>query len=169
MGVLKLPRIELPQLCGTITSYANLRSGQGLNQSCSSRQELSNGMLHVTYTQGNRVDSWLSVVGSQVVNLTPSLSFDHNLCFKCPNGSCEPILDICVSIAFQCFKELLKAMGFDPCNRSLKIRESVGTPTPNMGVHLGVWVFIFTLSHTPRSFFWPSFLQTFLPWSLAQG
>jgi hypothetical protein len=29
-------------------------------------------------------------------------------------------------------------MGFDPCNRSLKIQESIGTPTPTVGVHLGV-------------------------------
>jgi len=33
-------------------------------------------------------------------------------------------------------------MGFDPCNLPLKIRESIGTPTPKMGVHLGVWRFI---------------------------
>jgi hypothetical protein len=32
-------------------------------------------------------------------------------------------------------------MGFDPCNRSLKIWESIGTPTPKMGFHLGVWRF----------------------------
>jgi len=36
-------------------------------------------------------------------------------------------------------------MGFDPYNRSLKIRESIGTPTPQVGVTLGVWRFI--LSH----------------------
>jgi hypothetical protein len=33
-------------------------------------------------------------------------------------------------------------MGFEPCNHLLKIRESIGTLTPNMGVHLGVWGFI---------------------------
>jgi hypothetical protein len=99
--------------------------------------------------QGNRVDSWLSVVGSQTANLILDLSFGHNLCFRCPNGSCEPILDIYVSIAFQWYKELFKATRFDPCNRSLKIQESIGTPTPKMRIHLGVWVFIFTLSHTP--------------------
>jgi len=38
-------------------------------------------------------------------------------------------------------------MGFDPCNRSLKIWESFGTPTPQVGVALGVWEFI--LSHFP--------------------
>ncbi len=29
-------------------------------------------------------------------------------------------------------------MGFDPCDGALKIWDSIGTPTPNMGVHLGV-------------------------------
>jgi hypothetical protein len=29
-------------------------------------------------------------------------------------------------------------MGFDPYNRSLKIRESIGTPAPQMGAHLRV-------------------------------
>jgi len=36
-------------------------------------------------------------------------------------------------------------MGFDPCNRSLKIWESIETPTPKVGAHLGVRGFI--LSH----------------------
>jgi hypothetical protein len=43
-------------------------------------------MSHVTCTQGNWVESQLLVVGSQTVNLTPDLSFGHNLCFRCPNG-----------------------------------------------------------------------------------
>jgi len=33
-------------------------------------------------------------------------------------------------------------MGFDPYNCSLKIQESIRTPTPKVGVHLGVWGFI---------------------------
>jgi hypothetical protein len=106
-------------------------------------------MSHVTCTQGNRVDSWLLVVGSQIGNLTPDLSFAHNLCFRCPNGQCEPILDIYTSIAFQWYTKLVKAKNFDPCNRVLKIRKSfrdsnsqMNTPTPNMGVHLRVWGFI---------------------------
>jgi hypothetical protein len=49
---------------------------------------------------------------------------------------------------------------FDPYNHSLQFRESTGIPTLNMGVHLGVWEFILTLSHTPGSFFWPNPLQT---------
>jgi len=69
------------------------------------------------------------------------LSFGHNLCFKCPNGQCEPILDIYVSIAFQWCKEHFEPLGFDLCNRSLNIRESTRTPIPKMGIHLGVWGF----------------------------
>jgi hypothetical protein len=36
-------------------------------------------------------------------------------------------------------------MVFNARNRTLKIWKSIGTPIPNMGVHLGVWRFI--LSH----------------------
>jgi hypothetical protein len=149
MGVPKLPKLELPQLRGPITLCADLQSGWGLKQSCSPRQDLSNYVLHATCTQGNWVDSWPLVVGSQIINLVSNLSFGHNLCFRCPNGSCEPILDIYVSIIFQRYKDLLNVMGFDYYNRFLKIWESIETLTIKMGVHLGVWVFIFTLSHTP--------------------
>jgi hypothetical protein len=99
-------------------------------------------MSHATCTQGNRVNSWLLVFWSQTANLTPGLYFGHNLCFRCSNGSCKPILNIYVSIAFQWYKELFNPMGFDLCNCPLKIRESMKTPTPKMGVHLGVWGFI---------------------------
>jgi hypothetical protein len=36
-------------------------------------------------------------------------------------------------------------MSFDPYNHPLKIQKSIGTSTPNVGVHLGMWGFI--LSH----------------------
>ncbi len=87
-------QMGVPQLCGTITSGADLRSGRGLNQSYSPRRDLSNDMSHTTCMQGNQVDSRLLMVGSQIANLTFNLSFGHNLCSRCPNGSCEPILDI---------------------------------------------------------------------------
>jgi len=38
-------------------------------------------------------------------------------------------------------------MGFDPCNCSLKIQKSIGTPTPKVGAHLGMWRF--SPSHSP--------------------
>jgi hypothetical protein len=60
-------------------------------------------------------------------------------------------------------------MGFDPCNRPLKIQESIGTPILKMGVHLGVWGFIPSHSLTlpgawgvtPRSPSWLATLQAF--------
>jgi hypothetical protein len=141
VGVSKLPKLGLPRLWAPITLCANLRLRWSLKQSCSSRQEFFNGILHTTCTQGNQGDSWLLMVKSQTTNLTPDLSFGHNLCFRFPNGWCKPILDIYVSIAFQWYEELFEPLGFDPCNHSLNIWESIEIPTPNMGVHLGVWGF----------------------------
>jgi hypothetical protein len=145
MGVPKFPKLGLPWLWGPITLCADLRLKWGLKKSCSPHREIFNIMSHATCTQGNWVDSWLLVVRSQTVNLTLGLFFGHNLCFRCPNGSFEFILDICVSIAFQRYKKRFNPMGFNPCNRSLKIRESTETLTPQVGTHS------LTLSCTPRS------------------
>ncbi len=30
-------------------------------------------------------------------------------------------------------------MGFDPCNCSMKIQESIEIPIPKVGIHLGAW------------------------------
>jgi hypothetical protein len=160
MGVPKLLRLGLSQFCRFITFCVDLRLGWCVNWRYSPRQELSNGVSHATYTQGNMVDSWLSVVRSQTTNLIPDFSFGHNLCCRCPNGSCKPILDIYASIDFQWYKELFKTRGFSLFNRSMKFQESTGILIPNMGVHLGVWEFIFTLSHTLGSLSWPNLLQT---------
>jgi hypothetical protein len=165
MGVLKFPKLGLLQLWGPITLCSNLQLKWGLKQSCSPHQDLSNAMWHATFTQRSRVDYWLLVVGSQTVNLTSGLSFGHNLCFKCPNGSCEPILDIYVSISFQWYKEVLNPLSFDPWNRPLKIRESIGIPNFQSESSLeSVRVHSLTLSFTPRL---PLGLQPCkpLPWS----
>jgi hypothetical protein len=106
VGVLKFPQLELLQLWGHITSYADLWLQWGLKQSCIPCQELFNSMFHVSYTQGNPVNSRLLMVGSQIANLIPNLSFSHNLCFRCPNGWYEPILDIYASKALQWYKEI---------------------------------------------------------------
>jgi hypothetical protein len=124
-------------------------------------------MSHATCTRGNRGDSQPLVVGSQIVNLTPSPSFGYNLCLKCPNGSCKPILDIYIPRAFQWYKKLFNPLIFDPYNCSLKIRESIETPTPKIEAPLGVWRFIplhfptlpRTGSVTPRLPSWPATLQ----------
>ncbi len=101
MGVPKFPELGLSQVWGPITLCVNLWLRWGLKQSCSPCRELSNSVFHVTCTQGNWVDSRLLVGENQTANLTIGLSFGHNLCFRCPNGSCEPILDIYNSIIFQ--------------------------------------------------------------------
>jgi hypothetical protein len=110
-------------------------------------QELSNGMLQAIYTQGNQVTLRLLMVGNQTANLIPDPSFDHKLWFRCPNGSCEPILDTYVPRAFQQYRELLKLLSLGPCNHPLKIQESTGISSPKVGVTLGVWGFI--PSHFP--------------------
>jgi hypothetical protein len=63
------------------------------------------------------------MVENQTANLTPNPSFGHNLYFRCPNGSCEPILNIYISIDFQWYEELLEPLGFDSCNHSLNMQE----------------------------------------------
>jgi hypothetical protein len=78
------------------------------------------------------------MVGSQIGNLTPDLSFGPNLCFGCPNGLCKPILNMYILRVFQWYKELLNPLGFDPYNYSLKIWKSTRTPTPKVEAPLGV-------------------------------
>ncbi len=107
----KLSRFVLAGLWELITPSSNLWLRWGLKKTYNSPQELSNGVLHSTCTHQDRVDSRLLVVGSQTGSLTPDLSFDHNLCYKCPNGSCEAIFDIYSSRPFQWYKEHLKAWG----------------------------------------------------------
>jgi hypothetical protein len=171
-------KLGLSQLCKAITLCVDLRSRWGLKQCCSLSRKIFNGMSHATCTQGIQGDSQLLMVGSQFGNLTPGPSFDHNLCFY-SNGSCKPILDIYVPRAFQWYKKLLNLMGFDPCNCSLKIQESINTLTPKVGVHLRVWKFnspTFPYSQPPGSMKCDSRASLFnphlckpLPWSRAQG
>jgi hypothetical protein len=145
VGVPKSRQPVFSRLWSPITFQENLRLKWGLKKSCSFRRELSNDMWHVVCSQVNRVDSWLFLVGSQTGSLTPGPSFGHNLCFRCSNEQCEPILDIYVPKDFQWYKERHKPLSFDPSNCSLKFQESSKTLSPKVGVALGVWGF--TPSH----------------------
>jgi hypothetical protein len=159
VGVSKFPHFGLARLWGPITLRVDLRLKWGLKQSCSPYWKLSNSMSHATCTQGNWGDS----------NLTLGPSFGHNLCLKCPNGSCKPILDIYVPRSFQWYNKPFNSMCFDPCNCFLKVRKSIGIPTPKVGAHLGVWGFIPSHSPTfpgawdvtPELPSWPAPLQAF--------
>jgi hypothetical protein len=123
-GVPKLSRFGLPGLWELITPGSDLRLGWSLKKTCSSRQELSNGVSHPIFTHRDRVDSWLFVIGSQSASLIPNPSFDHNLCWKSLNGSCKAIFDIYTSRPFQRYKKHLKARCFAVCCQALKLRES---------------------------------------------
>jgi hypothetical protein len=138
VGVPKLSRVGVPGLWTPISPDCRVRSRHGLKQSCSSRRELSNAVWHSQIGCREDVDSRLLVVGSQTGILTPDPSFAHNLPFRCPNEQCEPILDIYVSRTFQWYQERNNPLRFDPSTRTLKFRESTGTPSPKMGVALGV-------------------------------
>jgi len=70
--------LGLLQFWGPITLCADLLLKWGLNQSCNPCWDLFNNMLHATYTQGNKGDSWLLVVGSQIAYLSPIYYFSHN-------------------------------------------------------------------------------------------
>jgi len=96
-------------------------------------------MLHTIYTQGNQVNSRLLMVGSQTANLTFDPCFSHNLCFKCPNSSCELILNNYILISFQWYKDFFNTLGFNPFDPSSNIWESTEILTPKVRVPLGVW------------------------------
>jgi len=84
VGISKFSKLGFLQLWRPIILGANLRLRWSLKKNCIPCQELSNGMWHVTCTQGNQGDSRLLVVGSQIVNLTLDPFFCYNLCFKYP-------------------------------------------------------------------------------------
>jgi hypothetical protein len=147
-GVPKLSWFRLMGLWAIITSHPYLRSGRGLNQTCSPPRELSNAMSHSPWWRQIWVDSRLLVVGSQTANLTPGPSFAHNVGYGCLNDSCEAILNIYTSRPFQWYKEHLNARCFDPCNRLLNFWESRRTPNshfrecewrPHTSFKVGLW------------------------------
>jgi hypothetical protein len=124
-----LSRFRLLRLWELITLGLDVGLGWGLKQTCSSLQELSNSVSYSICTHRDRVDSRLFVAGSQTANLTLGPSFDHNLCYRCPNGYCEAIFNIYISRPFQWYKEHLKARCFGFYNWALKLWESRRTPS----------------------------------------
>jgi hypothetical protein len=148
LGVPKLLKLRLMALWRVIISCLGLWLKWSLKQNCSPRLDLSNDMWHIIFTQLFQGNSWLLVGRSQINTLTPILFSGHNLCFKYSNESYEPISDIYVSRNFQWYKEFFDPMSFDSWSTSLKIWDSIGIPTPKLGVHLGVCGFI---PHTSRT------------------
>ncbi len=138
VGVPKLSRVGVPELWTPISPDCRVWSQRGLKQSCSSCPELSNAVSHSQIGHRKEVDSRLLVFGSQTGSLTPGPSFGHNLCFRCPNEQCEPILDIYVSRAFQWYQESNNPVRFDPSTLPLKFRDSLsqnGSYLGSVSVH----------------------------------
>jgi hypothetical protein len=91
----------VPGLWEPITPDCEIGSRRGLNQTCSPRRDLSNGVSHSQFGLREEVDFRLLVVGSQTASLTPGPSFAHNLGDRCPNAQCEDIFDIYASRPFK--------------------------------------------------------------------
>jgi hypothetical protein len=100
-GSPEIPKVGTPTTLGAHNFVCRPPIEWSLKQSYSPCRKLSNNISHATYKQGNRGNSQLLVARSQIDNLIHGPSFGHNLCFSCPNGSCEPILDIYVPRVFQ--------------------------------------------------------------------
>jgi hypothetical protein len=122
----------VPGIWELITPDCKVGSRRGLNQSCSPRWVLSNDVLNFQIGCQEEVDSRLLVVGSQIVSLTLGPSFAHNLGCRCSNDQCEAIFYIYASRPFQWHQEHLNARFFGPCCRTLNIRESRRTPSPQL-------------------------------------
>jgi len=152
LGVRKFPKLRLLELCKPITLCEDLWLRWGLKQSCSPYWELSNDMWHATYTQINQGDSRLLVVGSQIGNLTLDPSFGHNLCFKCPNGSCKHILDIYIQRDFQAMWRNFQSNEFWPLKlpfEDLEVHRDSNSQSGNAFGSVGVCSL--TLSYTFKS------------------
>jgi hypothetical protein len=103
-------------------------------------------MWHANCTQRNRDDSRLLVVGNQIVNLIPDLFLAITCVLSVQMGHANPFQtfmyqefsnDIWISSIQWVLTPVI----------TLKIRESIETPTPKVGAHLGMWGLI--PSHFP--------------------
>ncbi len=115
-------------------------------------------MWHATCTQINHGDSWCLMVKSQIGNLIHDPPFGHNLCFKCPNGSCKPVLDIYVLKVFQIFNP----MSFDLVIAFWRFESPLGLQFPKWDSLRNVGVHSLTLSYPPDNIKCDSWASVFV-------
>jgi hypothetical protein len=85
VGILKFPNLGLPQLWGPITFSVDLGLRGGLKQSFSPLSKaFQRCVAHHLHTM--KSGRFLTFNAQE-----SNCQFDHNLCFKCPNGSYKPI------------------------------------------------------------------------------
>ncbi len=109
--------------------------------SYSLQKKLFNSVLHVSI--GNNLTLALKgfVIASQIFNLTPNLSFDHNSCILDLNEQCDSTLGIYTSRPFQWYHRgpIWCLLTFP--TKVLNSRDSRMNVIPKVGMHLGVVVF----------------------------
>jgi hypothetical protein len=167
VGVSKFPQLGPSQLWRCITWRADLRLWWILSKVLTLVKSFS-AVCHTPPTRkeiGSIPDfQWLGV---KLPIWFLAFSFGHNLCFGCPNGQCEPILNIYASIVFQWYKELFKTMSFDLWNCVLKVQESIWDSNSQHGSSFrSVRVHALILFGTPRSM-WCDFRVFILGCNLA--
>jgi hypothetical protein len=168
VGILKLPKLGFPQLWGPITLYENLWFRWGLEQSYSLCQELSNGISHATFMQGNWDNSRFLVIGSRIANLTPGPSFGHNV-FQMSKWVMQTHFKHLCFNSFQMVWKTLRAIGFWPL-QSLSEHSGVHWDFNSRSERSfgSVRVHSLTLSFTPGFPLGPQPCKP-LPWSWAHG
>jgi hypothetical protein len=151
-----------------ITPSSDLRLRWGLKKTCNSPQDLSNDVSHSTCAHRDWVDTRLLVVGSQTGSLTPGPFFDHNLCCKCPNGSCEEFRTSTLQDLFNDIKHTSMRGVLTPAIKLWVFGSPGGLQVPLLGVwisssHLpqsGVATFLlFPLNHTSKFIFFTKLLD----------
>jgi hypothetical protein len=133
----------------------------------SPQKDLSNNVSHALTGDHSTLTLRGFVVGNQVHNLVPILSFDHNSCISYLNEQWEGTWGIYTSRTFQWYPKVPIWCLFTFLTKAMNIQDSRMSATPKVGVHLGV--IGFHPLHSPpfvRMCFTPK--HTFLAlWALA--
>jgi hypothetical protein len=124
----EISRFGLLGLWELITPKSNLRLQWGLEQSCSSPQDLFNGVLHSPCTHQDRVDSQLLVVGSPTTIWLPTLLSTITCAIDVQMTHARPFWASTLQDLSNGIKNI-NAKCFDPCNQALSFRESQRTPS----------------------------------------
>jgi len=108
-------------------------------------------MVHTTCTQGNEGNSRLLVVGIKLPIWFPTLHLAITYVLNTQMGHASPFYTSMFHELFNDVKNFFNSMSFDPCNRPLKIRDSIGCllglQLPKCELTWELWGFI--PSHSP--------------------
>jgi hypothetical protein len=123
--------VRVPGLWGLLTPDCQVWSRRSLNQSCSPRRDLSNAMSHSQFGGREEVYSQLLWSGVKLSVWLPALLLPMTWATDVQMANARPF-SIYASRPFQWHQEHLNARCFGPCYRTLNIRESRRTPSPQL-------------------------------------